>query len=259
MNAPSLSEPRSEPPSGTPSDTAGVPWGGRDLPSQPFAGDDGRVDPELAEVLAHYAAGSAEVGDVVHALSTARVLVPVVVVLGEDHPLPTHARGDLGAEMAIVTITGADGKRALPVFSSIQTLAGWDADARPVPVETARAALSAVAEDCELLVLDAAGPVTVVVPRPALWALGQSRVWTPPGVDPELAAAVDHAVRPLPDVLATRCEPVGDTGVRIVLGVRAGLPNDQLTSTVQAARALIAEVELLPERADAVELKVLPA
>jgi hypothetical protein len=47
--------------------------------------------------------------------------------------------------------------------------------------------------------------------------------------------------------------------VRIVLGVRAGLPSDQLTSIVYAARSLIAEVELLPERADAVELKVLPA
>jgi hypothetical protein len=242
-----------------PSDTAGVPWGGRELPGQPFAGDDGTVDPALAEALAGYAAGTVATVDMVRAISAARVLVPVVAVLGEDHPLPAHTRGDLGAEMAIVTITGADGRRALPVFSSVQTLAGWNADARPVPVESARAALSAVAEDCELLVLDAAGPVTVVVPRPAVWALGQSRVWTPPGEDPELAAAVDRAVRPLPDVLATRCEPVGDTGVRIVLGVRAGLPPEQLTSTVHAARSLIAEVELLTERADAVELKVLPA
>jgi hypothetical protein len=256
MNAsPSPESPSPE----SPSDTAGVPWVGRDLPSQPFAGDDGRVNPVLAEALAGYASGAAEMIDVVQALSAARVLVPVVAVLGEDHPLSTHARGDLAAEMAIVTITGADGRRALPVFSSIQTLAGWDADARPVPVESARAALSAVAEDCELLVLDAAGPVTVLLPRPAVWALGQSRAWTPPGADPELAAAVDLAVRPLPDVLATRCEPIGDAGVRIVLGVRAGLPQDQLTMTVHAAQALIAEVEMLPERADAVELKVLPA
>jgi hypothetical protein len=168
------------------SDTAGVPWVGRDLPSQPYAGDDGRVDPALAEALAGFATGAVAIVEVVRALAAARVLVPVVAVIGEDHPLPTHTRGDLGAEMAIVTITGADGKRALPVFSSVQTLAGWDADARPVPVESARAALSAVAEGCELLVLDAAGPVPVVVPRPAVWALGQSRVWTPPGADPEV-------------------------------------------------------------------------
>jgi len=243
----------------TPADTAGVPWAGRELPRQPFAADDGAADPALTRAVAGYVAGTVPMAEVVHALAAARVLVPVVAVLGEDHPLPTHARGDLGADMAIVTVTGPDGRTALPVFSSLETLARWNPGARPVPVESARAALAAVAEDCDLLVLDAAGPATVQVPRPAMWALGQGRAWMPPGDDPELAGAVDQAVRPVPDVLATRCEPIGDTGVRIVLGVRAGLSQSDLAPVVHAARALIAEVELLAERADAVQLTVLPA
>jgi hypothetical protein len=244
-------------------DTAGTPWAGRGWAGQPFAGDDGRADRALAQALAAAAAGTAGTRDVVRALAAARVLVPVVAVsvaavLGEGHSL----RGDLRGEMATVTITGADGRVALPVFSSVQTLGRWDPAARPVPVQAAQAALSAVDQGCELLVLDAAGPRSFVVPRPAVWAIGQGREWTPPGSDDDLLAALRAAVRPLPDVLGLRCEQPAsspDTGLRIVLGVRAGLARSDLTAVTSAATALIAEVDLLAERADAVEVKVLPA
>jgi SseB protein N-terminal domain len=242
-----------------PWDTAGVPWAGRELPRQPFAGDDGTADPRLADRLEQLAAGRADLAGVVRALSEARLLVPVVAVPGEDHPVPDHARGDLGAELAIVTIIGADGRRSLPVFSSADALLRWRSDARPVPVESARAALAAVTEGCDLLLLDAAGPVTVVVPRPAVRALGQGRPWTPPGTDVALLAALRAAVEPVPDVLGLRLEPLGDAGVRIVLGVTAGLPRPGLDDVLQAVRAALAQVELLPERVDAVELTVLPA
>ena len=254
-----VSGPGAVPPGGPPADTAGVGWGGRTLPTQPFAGDDGGADPALAAALVAHAAGTASLPAAVAALAGARVLVPVVAVLGEEHPLPAHARGDLGADMAIVTLTGPDGRRALPVFSSTATLARWDPAARPVPVDSARAALAAVAEDCELLLLDPAGPHPLPVPRPAVWALGRGRSWTPPGDDGELLAAVRAAVHPLPDVRGVRAEPLGDTGVRVVLGVTAGLTRPELDAVVHAARALLAEVELLAERAEAVELRVLPA
>jgi SseB protein N-terminal domain len=248
-------------------DTAGTPWAGRELAGQPFAGDHGHADRALVQALAAAAAGTVGTRDVVRALAAARVLVPVVAVSvvavsGEDHSLRGDLRGDLGAEMATVTITGADGRVALPVFSSVQTLGRWDPAARPVPVQAARAALSAVDQGCELLVLDAAGPRSFVVPRPAVWAIGQGREWTPPGSDDDLLAALRAAVRPLPDVLGLRCEQPAsspDTGLRIVLGVRAGLARPDLTAVTRAATALIAEVDLLAERADAVELKVLPA
>jgi hypothetical protein len=242
-----------------PADTFGVPWAGRELPAQPFSGDDGAADPGLREALDGAAGGTVAVPEVVRALAAARVLVPVVAVLGDDHPIDTHVRGDLGAEMATVTITGPDGRAALPVFSSLETLALWNPEARPVPVESARAALSAVMEGCEILVLDPSGPVRFVVPRAAVWALAQSRAWVPPAEDDELLAALTEAVRPVPDVLGVRLQPAGDTGVRIVLGVRAGLDRSALESVVHAARELIAEVDLLGERTDAVELKVLPA
>ena len=42
----------------------------------------------------------------------------------------------------------------MPAFTSAEALAAWHPDARPVAVYAARAALSAVAEGAELLVLD---------------------------------------------------------------------------------------------------------
>jgi hypothetical protein len=243
----------------TASDTAGLPWTGRELPAQPFAADDGSADPAITALLERLSRGEAATAEVVRALRTARVLIPVVAMPGRDHPLPDHARGDLGAEMATMIVSGPGGRRTLPVFTSTQSLARWNPQARPVPVECPRAAEAAVSEDCELLVVDPAGPVTALIPRPALWALGQGRDWVPPGQDPELEAALSKAVRVVPDVLGLRLEPDGDTGVRVVLGVRAGLDRPALDAAVHAARSLIAEVELLPERAEAVRLTVLPA
>src|SRR4051794_13012008 len=113
-------------------DSAGVPWAGRALTSQPFAGDDGRADPALAAAL--------EAGDeraLADALATARVLVPVVAVLGEERAPagPSGLPSDKNADMAVATLVGPDGRTALPVFSSLTTLAAWDATARPVPAE----------------------------------------------------------------------------------------------------------------------------
>jgi hypothetical protein len=244
-------------PAGT-ADTAGAAWAGRELPPQPFAGDDGAADPALAAALADYRTGGASLAGVVRALAPARVLVPVVALPGDSDPLPALARGDLGADLAIVTITGERG-RSLPVFSAAASLARWSATARPVPVEAARAALAAVAEGCDLLLLDVAGPVPVTVPRPAVWALGQGRAWTPPASDDDVLAALRTVVRLVPGVLGLRLEPFGDAGVRVVLGIRAGLPKARLTAVVAAVQVRMASAEILAERADRVELKILPA
>ena len=101
------------------------------------------------------------------ALAQARLFVPVVAV--------TEPGAD--AQMAVLTVTGADGRRALPVFSCVASLARWRPDARPVPVPGSRAALSAVAEGCDLLDLDPAGPVPYRIRRPAVWALGRGLAW----------------------------------------------------------------------------------
>ena len=238
-------------------DSAGVPWAGRDLPSAPFSGDDGAASPALTAALA-----GGRLVEVAAAVAAARLLVPVVAVVAHGLPAADAARGDLGADMAIMILTGADGRRALPVFSAAGTLARWDRAARPVPVEAARAALAAVAEGCDRMVLDPAGPLPCELPGPVLVALARGREWVPPAQDAELRTGLAALLMPVPEVCGVRLAPHPqheDLGVRLILQLRAGLDQGGLTATLDAVRARLAGSDLLAERVTAVELKVVPA
>ena len=123
-----------------------------------FPDDDGTASTEVRAALAHFAA----TGDYEKALAPlfgARLLVPVVAMLGEveydDHGL-AH---DKSSDMATVLLTGADGRKALLAFTGTESLERWRADARPVPVWTRDAARSALQEGADALVIDVAGPV----------------------------------------------------------------------------------------------------
>ena len=84
-------------------------------------------------------------------LGGVRVFVPVVALLGD-----VPADGDKEADMAAVLMTGADGRQALLAFSSVATMAAWNADARPVPVWGRDAARAALDEDASAVLLDLA-------------------------------------------------------------------------------------------------------
>ena len=158
--------------------------------------------------------------------------------------------------MALVTLTGPDGKRALPVFSSIATLAAWDATARPVPVQAGRAAVSAVAEGCDLMVLDPAGPVTYVVSRPALWALGAGRDWRPAHEDDEVLAAIEGAVATEPDVVTFGAVPGQSAQLQVTLMVREGLAAEPVRAVAQRVADALQASDVVRERVDGLELRV---
>lgn len=107
-----------------------------------FPDDDGTADSGLLDAL----------GDdvsVLAVLSGVRVFVPVLALLG-DAPSET----DKNADMAAVLMTGADGRTALLVFSSVTTMTAWNADARPVPVIGRDAARAALDEQASAMLLD---------------------------------------------------------------------------------------------------------
>ncbi len=133
------------------------------IPDPGFAGDPGDTDPALAVELAAYARGESSHGDVLIALQDARLLVPVVAMLGEVEYDERGLGHDKTSDMAAVLMRGADGRLALLAFTSIETLARWNPEARPVPVVAKLAAQSAVQEDAAALVVDIAGPTTFVV------------------------------------------------------------------------------------------------
>ncbi|MFY0406032.1 SseB family protein [Solicola sp. PLA-1-18] len=123
-----------------------------------FPDDDGSADPALSAALAARAQDGT--APVLVALGDARVIVPVVALLGDT---PAPGQGDKDAEMAAVLLTGADGRRALLAFSSLATLQRWDPKARPVPVPARQACAAARQEGAAAVVVDVAGPHMAVV------------------------------------------------------------------------------------------------
>jgi hypothetical protein len=162
---------------------------GRLLVGSDYPDDTGEPDPALAAALTAYAAGAADHADVLAALQQARVLVPVVAVLGEVEHDDAGLAHDKTSDMAAVLLTGADGRLALLAFTGTGSMAAWDPAARPVPVPARLAAQTALQEGAAALVLDVAGPVPLAVETADLrglaggWTLaraGDRSVWVAP-------------------------------------------------------------------------------
>jgi hypothetical protein len=140
----------------------------RDILAPAYPDDTGAADERLARVLASHARREATYADALAVLTGSRLLVPVVAVLGE-----VDANGaDKTADMATVLLTGADGRQALLAFTSLETMAAWQPDARPVAVPAADAAKAALQDGAAALLLDVGGPVTFVVEGEDLYGLG---------------------------------------------------------------------------------------
>ncbi len=135
----------------------------RHLLGPAFPDDTGEASPALAAALTAYAEGRGDRAEVLGALLEARLLVPVVAVLGEAEVGEDGLARDKSSDMAAVLLTGADGRLALLAFTGTASLAAWNPEARPVPVTTRNAAQAALAEGAEALVVDLAGPVRHVV------------------------------------------------------------------------------------------------
>jgi type III secretion system (T3SS) SseB-like protein len=233
---------------------------GRELPpTSAFADDDGRADPELSAALSRLAGEERGPVDVVRALACARVLVPVVAHAEELVSAGPHVVDSQGST-GIVAIRTPDGRTALPVFSSVETMAAWRRDARPVPAQATRAALSAVDEGWEVMVLDPAGPVPVLVPRPAVWALAQGQEWVPAVVgdvvDPAVTRSVRGALAAIGEVVDVRTTAGGRAEVAVVLTLRAGLRQAELDVVLERVGAALAAEEVVSQRVDSLELRL---
>lgn len=226
----------------------------KSIPDPGFAGDDGIAEATLADALARWAGGG-EPAPVHTALAGARLLVPVVAVA-----LELDATGaERTTDMALVTIQGADGRTALPAFTSLATLAAWNPDARPVPVEAAKAALATFAEHAHLLVLDAAGPVTFRVEGAALRALARGRAPLPAQEDPEVLAALVEVLATSEEIVAACLLPSAE-GADAVLGLVLAAGAGDAAEVVRPLADALAAHPVLRERLDhGLDLAVLPA
>ncbi|MDQ0801733.1 SseB family protein [Arthrobacter sp. SLBN-112] len=259
-------------------DSAGQPWAGRSLAGEDakihnFEDDDGTADAGYLAAVAALRQGSGGEAGVVSALATARVFIPIVAQLAEEAETEHGLHADKQADMALVTLKAADGRTALPAFTSAAALSAWHPEARPVAVYAARAALSAVAEGAELLVLDPGADLTFVVRRPAVWALAKQHDWIPSYEDRELAGELGRAASGFPAVRGIELlpgsgvaagaadgtvVPGGGAGpeLQVVLYLEDGLDAAGVQELVAGLQAEWSRNVLFGERVDSLEIKL---
>ena len=150
------------------------------------AGDTGEADPAVTAALAAYAAGTGAEHAVLTAIAAARLLVPVVAVLAEANDDGTEKE----TEMALPTLIGNDGRKAVIAFTGTLAINRWRADARPVPVPAPNLWPAVAAEQAEAVVVDVAGPVPLVIEGARLRALANGAPPPLPYEDADIRAEV---------------------------------------------------------------------
>ena len=269
-----VSRPRGErgsPAAGTSTDSAGVPWEGRDLtgegnPLHTFDGDDGLTPAAVSEARRRLLAGDTDEAGFVNSLRGQRLFAPVLATGQGD-----AEHGDKEADISLITLSAADGRTAMPVFTCVQALTEWHNRARPVAAEAERILLAALAEGAELAVLDPGAEHTFVIRRPAVEALAQGRTWLPSYQDQDLAQALAEIPQDCPGVAALQLSPGsgilsetrdgrrvlgGGTGPELSIGVVVEPGTDEVgvRLALAAVGASVEEIPLLRQRADSVKI-----
>jgi hypothetical protein len=232
----------------------------KNIPDSAFSTDDGAADPGLVAALDAWSKDRAAEPQVLAALRGARLLVPVVAVLGDSEVAEEGAAGaglrhEKTSDMAVPTLRAGD-RRALPAFTSTAALARWDPTARPVAVPLHQALQAAAHERADTVVLDLAGPVPYQLTGPALRALAEGRDTADPLGDPAVTAAVRDAVAAEPAVVRAHLGPGSADGtLALVLEGEA----DPAAAARRVAEALAADETLRARLVHGLDLALLPA
>jgi SseB protein N-terminal domain len=232
----------------------------KNIPDPGFSDDDGSADPRLAAALAAYAEDRGTERDVLTALPGARLLVPVVAILGEAETDSAGLRREKTSDMAVPVIEAPDGRRALPAFTSVESLARWRSDARPVAVPFAQALRAVAHEKAGTLLIDLAGPASYALSGAALRALAEGRDGADPLADDAVRGAVRDAVAAEPGVARAYLTAPGKDGESdgtLGLVLVPGAAVQEVARTV--ATALAADDTLRGGLVKGLELALLPA
>lgn len=227
----------------------------KNIPDPGFSDDDGSADPRLTGALAAWADDRTAHGPVLEALAGARLLVPVVAVLGEVEEDENGLRREKTSDMAVPTLKAGD-RKALPAFTSTASLALWDPEARPVAVPLHQALAAAAHEQADTIVLDLAGPVPYEINRSALIALSEGRRSQDPLSDPAVTAAVRAVVAAEPAVRRAYLGAGSADGTLALVIDPSAAPGE---AAQRVARHLAADETLRARLVSGLDLALLPA
>lgn len=250
---------------GNTADSAGFPWEGRSFETQAdtFADDSGETPIELARVIAKFRSGTASHADVLAVFTASRVLIPLLTVAGDVGETPDGRTVDKTQELSIVTVQAPDGRKVLPVFSSVTAMQRWNPQARPVPNFGRNVALAALDDGNDLVILD---PTTAEmefgIRRPTLWAMVQGEQRTPPWLDDAVTAEFRASIADEPAVREVTLSN-GDPDARLMspellvtLTLESGLSEDALAEVVQRLQARWGASTIVAERVDSMTLRL---
>ena len=268
-------------------DSAGQPFAGRSFEPHPFEGDTGEADPALHEALTSFAEirqdseGDTEraFSRLIDALRGARLLVPLIAEAGDygltrfvHRVLRSYGLTESGAvvektqELSIVHVEGPDGRAVAPLFSSVETMGRWNPQARPVPVEAARAALATAAEGLGLMVLDPGSPHVVTLRRGALESIATGNPYRSPLSDPDVRAALEEGTKPYGDDVVAVDIKSGDSArtlagpeVTVALTLVPGLAADALSRMLEGISEAWTNHPVLMTRVDGLAITVMSA
>lgn len=265
-------------------DSAGFPWEGRtfDHHETAFAGDDGGTPERLRVAVAalHAAADRylqaqdresfdlAELErahtDALLTLSACRVLVPLLAEAGEVGFTPEGRPVEKTQELSIVTVSGPDGRRAMPVFSSVGTMRAWNPEARPIPVPMPQAAVAAAQDETALIIVDPGTPSSEIgVRRTQLESVALAQSVTPAWADESVQGAFHSSIAGDARVRAVFLKP-GDPEARllapeldVVLALRPGLEQGKVGELLTQLQQRWAVSETIATRVDSVRVRLL--
>ena len=124
-----------------------------------WAGDRGEPDPAVRAALAGVRDADSYLRAVA-ALCSSRLLLPILAMGDESVGGPDP---DRQAEMAAVSLRGADGRTALLAFTGLDAARAWNPAARPVPGTLDDVAATVGEAGSDVLLVDVAGPAPLEV------------------------------------------------------------------------------------------------
>lgn len=243
-------------------DSAGFPWEGRTFEHHgtAFADDDGSTPQAVADAIRHVREIVAALGatgaeaqqgrlleqladahaDVIALCSAQRFLIPLITEAGDFGVTPEGKTVEKSQELSIVTVQAPDGRAAMPVFTSVEAMRNWNAQARPIPVPGAQVALAAAQEETDIVIIDPGNASTeYAIRRPLLESFALASKRRPSWADTEVQAAFEASIADVTavrDVVLAPGDPEGrlsgpETQVGLVL--EPGLTRDALTALLE--------------------------
>jgi len=242
-------------------DSAGQPWAARDFQPNPSVNDDGSAPAELIAAIDGFHTGALTEVDVIDAVRRVRFLIPLLAELGLS-AADSQSAAETSSEFSVVLVSAPDGRRVLPVFSSVGTMAHWNPAARPFPASGPRVALAAASEQTDLVVIDPGSRTEFAVRRPALWAIAKEHPWTPSFRDQVVLEEFLRLSAGEDAVIALQLAPADPnarlTGPELLvqLTLRPGLDREALDALLARLQERWATSEVIAERVDSLALKL---